>query len=83
MMEFNQLVADQVKTMDKLLFLESEIERCQKLEAELAELQQLTEVQSVKIEINQMKKELKTIQNVFREQTEQIVLTYQQEKLSV
>jgi phage-related tail protein len=83
MMKFNQLVADQVKTMDKLLFLESEIERCQKLEAELAELQQLTEVQSVKIEINQMKEELKTIQNIFREQTEQIVLTYQQEKLSV
>jgi hypothetical protein len=83
MMEFNQLVADQVKTMDKLLFLESEIERCQKLEAELAELQQLTEVQSVKIEINQMKEELKAIQSVFQEQTEQIVLTYQQEKLSV
>jgi YgaB-like protein len=82
-MEFNQLVADQVKTMDKLLFLESEIERCQKLEAELAELQQLTEVQSVKIEINQMKEELKAIQSVFQEQTEQIVLTYQQEKLSV
>ncbi|MFD2680161.1 YgaB family protein [Bacillus seohaeanensis] len=83
MMEFNQLVADQVKTMDKLLFLESEIERCQKLEAELAELQQLTEVQSVTIEINQMKEELKAIQSVFQEQTEQIVLTYQQEKLSV
>jgi YgaB-like protein len=82
-MEFNQLVADQVKTMDKLLFLESEIERCQKLEAELAELQQLTKVQSVKIEINQMKEELKIIQNIFREQTEQIILTYQQEKLSV
>ena len=40
MQEFNRLVAEQMKTMDRLLFLQSELERCQEIENELMELQQ-------------------------------------------
>ena len=30
--EFNRLVTEQMKTMDRLLFLQSELERCQEIE---------------------------------------------------
>ena len=62
MQEFNRLVAKQMQTMDRLLFLQSELERCQEIENELKELQQESQVASVQLEITKMKKELKDIQ---------------------
>ncbi len=38
---------EQLETMDKLLFLQSEIERCQDLEKELIELQEMTKAESL------------------------------------
>ena len=35
MEEFNRLINNQLKTMDKLLLLQSEIERCQDIEKQL------------------------------------------------
>jgi predicted nucleic acid-binding Zn-ribbon protein len=77
MNQFNRLVSEQMKTMEKLLHLQSELERCQEIEEELKILQQETEIESVQFEISKMKQELKEIQQVFEKQTEEVIDTYQ------
>ena len=76
--EFNRLVAKQMKTMDRLLFLQSELERCQEIENMLKELQQESQVASVQLEITKMKEELKDIQQKFELQTEEVIRSYQE-----
>ena len=44
MNEFDRLIGEQLRTMDKLLFLQSEIERCQEIEQQLHALHQISEV---------------------------------------
>ncbi|MGE6754153.1 YgaB family protein [Rossellomorea sp. NPDC071047] len=80
---FNELVTEQLETMDKLLYLQSEIERCQELEEELLQLQELTKVESIKREIASKKMELKEIQNMFQKQTDEVIRSYQKEQNSV
>ncbi|HLO10997.1 MAG TPA: YgaB family protein [Pseudoneobacillus sp.] len=77
MNQFNRLVSEQMKTMEKLLYLQSELERCQEIEQELKILQQETELDSVQFEINRMKDELKEIQQIFERQTEEVIRSYQ------
>ena len=62
---FNQLINEQLKTMDKLLFLQSEIERCQDIESVLIDLEDKTELTSIQEEIDKMKIELRQIQRMF------------------
>jgi predicted nuclease with TOPRIM domain len=62
--------------MEKLLCLQGELERCQKIEDELHNLQKETEVESVQIEIKRMKKELYEIQQMFEKQTEEVIQSY-------
>ncbi|KAA0544948.1 hypothetical protein FZW96_19185 [Bacillus sp. BGMRC 2118] len=76
MSRFDELVREQLKTMDKLLFLQSEIERCQQIEMELNELHNNTELQSVKEDIRRMKEELKEIHTMFEMQTEEVISSY-------
>jgi hypothetical protein len=83
MSQFNKLITDQLKTMDKLLFLQSEIERCQEIEKELAELQQQAKMDSIHKEIAAMKHELKEIQEVFQEQTNEVIQVYSEEKVVI
>jgi YgaB-like protein len=78
MQEFNRLVAKQMQTMDRLLFLQSELERCQEIETVLKELQHESQVASVQLEIIKMKKELKDIQQQFELQTEEVIRSYQE-----
>ncbi|MDT9026963.1 MULTISPECIES: YgaB family protein [Rossellomorea] len=80
---FNELVTEQLETMDKLLYLQSEIERCQELEEELLQLQEMTKVESIKREIASKKMELKEIQNMFQKQTDEVIRSYQKEQNSV
>jgi predicted PilT family ATPase len=80
---FNELVSEQLETMDKLLYLQSEIERCQDLEEELLQLQEMTKVESIKREIASKKKELKEIQKMFQRQTDDVIRSYQKEQNSV
>jgi predicted PilT family ATPase len=80
---FNELVTEQLETMDKLLYLQSEIERCQELEEELLQLQEMTKVESIKREIASKKKELKEIQKMFQKQTDEVIRSYQKEQNSV
>ncbi|MBD8071208.1 YgaB family protein [Bacillus sp. PS06] len=77
MNHFEELVSEQLKTMDKLLFIQSEIERCQELEEELQALERETELQSIQEEIMKMKIELKVIHQMFERQTEEVVKSYQ------
>ncbi|WP_071396101.1 YgaB family protein [Bacillus tuaregi] len=78
MKEFNRLVTEQMKTMDRLLFLQSELERCQEIEDQLKEIQQGTKLESVQIEIKKKKEELKEIQHIFEKQTEEVIRSYQE-----
>ena len=74
---FNRLVSEQMRTMEKLLYLQGELERCQEIEEELQALQNATELEGIQIDILQMKKELKEIQLIFEKQTEEVIKTYQ------
>lgn len=73
---FNKLVSEQMVTMDKLLYLQSELERCQKIKAELQALQNETDLESIQSDIQKMKKELKEIQFIFEKQTEEVINSY-------
>ncbi|WP_453991053.1 YgaB family protein [Bacillus nitroreducens] len=76
MSNFNDLVGEQLKTMDKLLFIQSEIERCQELEKQILELQKETELKTLKEEIKQMQEELAQIHDLFQQQTEEVIRSY-------
>ncbi|MEH7114085.1 YgaB family protein [Neobacillus niacini] len=78
---FNRLVSEQMMTMEKLLYLQGELERCQEIEEQLQTLQKETELESVQFDINQMKKELKEIQDVFERQTEEVIQSYRETDL--
>ncbi|RTR26158.1 hypothetical protein EKG37_21875 [Robertmurraya yapensis] len=78
MNKFNRLVNEQMETMEKLLFLQSEIERCQALEDELKALQQETKLESIQEDIARMKAELKEIHETFEKQTEELIESYQE-----
>jgi hypothetical protein len=74
--QFNRLVSEQMLTMEKLLFIQGELERCQEIEEELRELQNATNLESIQLDILQMKKELKEIQEIFEQQTEEVIKSY-------
>lgn len=78
MNHFIRLVSEQMITMEKLLYLQAELERCQEIEEQLQNLQKETELESIQMDINQMKKELKEIQKVFEKQTEEVIQSYQE-----
>jgi predicted PolB exonuclease-like 3'-5' exonuclease len=81
MNHFNRLVSEQMMTMEKLLYLQGELERCQEIEQQLQTIQNETELESVQFDINQMKKELKEIQEIFEKQTEEVIHSYRQTDL--
>ena len=67
-----------MKTMDKLLFLQSELERCEDIEIQLKKLEQENELESVHRELSKMKGELKELQKMFEMQTEDVIRSYQE-----
>jgi hypothetical protein len=79
---FNRLVNEQMKTMEKLLYLQRELERCQEIEQELMILQEETELESIQMEIAKMKEELKEIHKIFEMQTEEVIRSYQESKIT-
>ncbi|WP_066369470.1 YgaB family protein [Neobacillus fumarioli] len=79
---FNQLVSEQMATMEKLLNLQAELERCQEIENELLALKNETEIESIQAEIQQMRKELKEIQLIFEKQTEEVINSYREMNLT-
>lgn len=76
--KFNDLVSIQMHTMEKLLFLQSELERCQEIEMQLDALNRTAELEELHLEINRKKQELQEIHRMFEKQTEEVIHTYQQ-----
>lgn len=76
--KFNELVSTQMQTMEKLLYLQSELERCQEIEKQLDVLKQNAELEELRGEIDRKKMELKEIHQMFEKQTEEVISTYQQ-----
>ncbi|MBA9028221.1 YgaB family protein [Peribacillus huizhouensis] len=83
MREFDRLINEQLKTMDKLLFLQTELERCQEIEKELYDLERKSQLGTLQDEIEQMKQELNDIQSQFEKQTEDVIQYYQNELATV
>ncbi|TWL43846.1 YgaB family protein [Bacillus paralicheniformis] len=77
MPEFENLVQGQMEIMDKLLYLQAEIERCQKIEKELAALEKKAQLLSIREDISQKRKDLAQIQDLFQKQTKQVIQAYQ------
>ncbi|WP_230504059.1 YgaB family protein [Sutcliffiella rhizosphaerae] len=75
MNNFDVAVAKQLETMDKLLGIQVEIERCQQLQTQLKE--EMEQIQTLKEQIEKMKKELKEVQDIFEAQTEDAIRSYQ------
>jgi hypothetical protein len=75
--DFDLLVGNQLQTMEKLLCLQSEIERCQQLKEQLSNLPDEIKCKEIESEIDFMKDELHMIQKVFEKQTEEVILSYQ------
>jgi hypothetical protein len=82
MNHFNRLVSEQMRTMEKLLYYQGELERCQEIEEELLTLQNATDLESIQNDIGQMKKELKEIQLIFERQTEEVIKSYRDVNLT-
>ncbi|MGE8207586.1 YgaB family protein [Heyndrickxia sp. NPDC080065] len=82
MKQFNELIQGQMQTMEQMLNLQTEIERCQELEQELIEHQEKEKLESLKSEISQMKKELNKIHKIFESQTDDVIRQYQEFKVS-
>ena len=83
MKTFNHLVSEQMQTMEKLLYLQSELERCEEIEEELNSLQQETELECIQMEIANLRKELYEIHQLFEMQTEEVIRSYQNAKVIV
>ncbi|MFT8322735.1 MAG: YgaB family protein [Bacillus sp. (in: firmicutes)] len=80
---FNGLVGEQMKTMDKLLYLQGELERCEGIELELQLLQKETELKEIQMDIQKMKEELQDIHQIFELQTEEVIKVYQEKDMKV
>lgn len=77
---FDDLVSRQLETMDHLIKIQEEIERCQEIENQLFELEDLTKLTSIQDEIHLMRTELKAIQHTFLLQTQQIIKSFSEER---
>jgi len=77
---FDDLVNRQIETMDQLIKIQEEIERCQEIENQLHELEDLTKLSIIREEIDIMRDELKAIQHTFQKQTQQIIKSFSDEK---
>jgi len=83
MEEFNRLINNQLKTMDKLLLLQSEIERCQDIEKQLLALEEESETVTIQEDIQLKKQELKSIHDMFEKQTEEVIRYFQQGQAAI
>jgi AAA+ ATPase superfamily predicted ATPase len=77
---FDDLVTRQIETMDQLIKIQEEIERCQEIEIQLYELEDLAKLSIIREEIDIMRDELKAIQHTFQIQTQQIIKSFSDEK---
>lgn len=77
MSDFSRLVREQMVTMEKLLYIQNELERCQEIKEELKMLQKHARLEGIQEEIQQMKHDLREIHQIFEKQTEELIQSYQ------
>lgn len=77
MKSFEELVNEQMLIMDKLLNMQTELDRYRELEEELRNRKKEQDLLSVQDDIMVMKKELNSIQNIFMQLTERVIESYQ------
>jgi len=77
MKSFEELVNEQMLIMDKLLNMQTELDRYRELEEELRNRKKEQDLLSVQDDIMEMKKELNSIQNLFMQLTERVIGSYQ------
>ena len=77
MKSFEELVNEQMLIMDKLLSMQTELDRYRELEKELRNRKKEQDLLSVQDDIMEMKKELNSIQNLFMQLTERVIESYQ------
>ncbi|WP_028399857.1 YgaB family protein [Ectobacillus panaciterrae] len=77
MSEFDRLVGTQLKTMDQLLDLQTKLERYQMMQRSLKDGAEHQEIQE---RIQQTQQELRGVQEMFEQQTKQIIDSFQKEK---
>jgi hypothetical protein len=77
MKSFEELVNEQMLIMDKLLNMQTELDRYRELEEELRNRKKEQDLLSVQDDIMEMKKELNSIQNLFMQLTERVIESYQ------
>jgi hypothetical protein len=81
--DFSRLVSEQMATMEKLLYIQTELERCQEIEEELKLLQKHAKLESIQDEIQQMKQDLREIHQIFERQTEELIKSYQKVEIAL
>ena len=77
MKSFEELVNEQMIIMDKLLNMQTELDRYRELEEELRHRKKEQDLLSIQDDIMEMKKELNSIQNLFMQLTERVIESYQ------
>ena len=77
MKSFEELVNEQMVIMDKLLHMQTELDRYMDLEEELRNRKNTLDLVSVQEDISEMKRELDTIQSIFMHLTEKVIESYQ------
>lgn len=83
MEEFNRLINTQLKTMEKLLYVQSEIERCQDIEKNFQATQEEDKADAVREEVRIRKQELEKIHEMFEKQTEDVIHYFQHEQAAI
>ncbi len=82
MKSFEELVNEQMEIMDKLLHMQTELDRYMDLEEELRNRKNHADLLTVQDDISEMKKELDTIQTIFMQLTEKVIESYQAKSVS-
>ena len=82
MKSFEELVNEQMVIMDKLLHMQTELDRYMDLEEELRTRKDASDLVSVQEDITEMKRELDTIQTIFMQLTEKVIESYQSKAAS-
>ena len=82
MKSFEELVNEQMIIMDKLLHMQTELDRYMDLEEELRNRKNATDLVSVQEDITEMKRELDSIQTIFMQLTEKVIESYQSKAAS-
>jgi hypothetical protein len=77
MKSFEELVNEQMVIMDKLLHMQTELDRYMELEEELRNRKNDEDLLCVQDDISEIKRELDTIQTIFMQLTEKVIESYQ------